>query len=300
MRAVTIFIVLAILAICSTAQSVNEANWTTISSKNGDFSVALPADFLVYDNADRNETTLLSSFGDSSYKISMIESTNGKERLNFTRKQDKLHEGSQAENYKMGRFEIATYTIEKNVYSLSIYIASSSAFYSISILAKSRDNKAVGAFLKSILLNGKPIIKQSNAPAPIAGKSISAKTLKTSQLIDEALQLKQTQKIEIQHDGLIDKVNLDIFYSRQLVLLRKERPTYTESARQDSVQGTVELQILFKGDGNIGKISVVRGLRSGLTNEAIRVAKNIKFLPAEIDGKPVDVTTYVEYGFSIY
>jgi hypothetical protein len=41
-------------------------------------------------------------------------------------------------------------------------------------------------------------------------------------------------------------------------------------------------------------------MNKGLVINSVDAARRIKFLPAEVDGKPVDVTKIVEYSFSIY
>jgi TonB family protein len=66
------------------------------------------------------------------------------------------------------------------------------------------------------------------------------------------------------------------------------------------VQGTVKLRVTLLASGNIGAIELVVSLGAGLDQAAFEAARSIKFLPAEIDGKPVDVTMNFEYGFTIY
>jgi hypothetical protein len=41
-------------------------------------------------------------------------------------------------------------------------------------------------------------------------------------------------------------------------------------------------------------------LNKGLVKNSVDAARRIKFLPAEVDGKPIDVSRMVEYSFSIY
>jgi TonB family protein len=85
-----------------------------------------------------------------------------------------------------------------------------------------------------------------------------------------------------------------------LRILSKPRPSYTDAARDNLTQGTVRLRVTFLSNGEIGSILPVKSLPNGLTEEAINAAKNIKFEPATIDGKPVTISRTVEYSFSIY
>ncbi len=80
----------------------------------------------------------------------------------------------------------------------------------------------------------------------------------------------------------------------------KPKPNYTDSARQNNVQGEVILQVTFLKNGKIGKIKVVEGLSDGLSAQAVEAAKTIKFEPARKNGKPKTVKMKVQYTFTIY
>ena len=83
-------------------------------------------------------------------------------------------------------------------------------------------------------------------------------------------------------------------------ILSKPRPGYTDSARQANIQGTVILRVTFLANGSVGGISAVKGLPSGLTEQAIAAARRISFEPAKLNGQPQSVTKQIEYSFSIY
>jgi TonB family protein len=83
-------------------------------------------------------------------------------------------------------------------------------------------------------------------------------------------------------------------------LTYKPEPSYTEEARQGQVVGTVVLKALFASDGTVKHILVVDGLSDGLTEQAVRAARRIKFIPATLDGKPVSMFIQLEYNFNLY
>ena len=80
-------------------------------------------------------------------------------------------------------------------------------------------------------------------------------------------------------------------------VLSKPTPDYTEEARRNKVYGTVVLRCVFGADGRIPALAVLSGLPDGLTEQAIAAAKQIKFVPATKDGKPVSVWMQLEYNF---
>lgn len=84
------------------------------------------------------------------------------------------------------------------------------------------------------------------------------------------------------------------------VITFKEKARYTEIARQNRVQGTVLLRVVFSREGKVTQIRVVRGLPDGLTRAAIEAARGIQFQPATRDRAPIDVSGKLEYTFNLY
>ncbi|MEP7337576.1 MAG: TonB family protein [Acidobacteriota bacterium] len=83
-------------------------------------------------------------------------------------------------------------------------------------------------------------------------------------------------------------------------VLYREKAKYTELARQNRIQGTVVLSVVFFSDGHMGWVSVVRGLPLGLTASALTAVEKIRFEPAVKDGQPVSVRGNVEFNFTLY
>jgi len=88
--------------------------------------------------------------------------------------------------------------------------------------------------------------------------------------------------------------------TRKAIVVWKPEPSYTETARQNLVAGTVVLRGVLTASGETVITEVKLGLRDGLTENAIKAAKHIKFFPAEKDGKPVSMLIQLEYNFNLY
>jgi TonB family protein len=86
---------------------------------------------------------------------------------------------------------------------------------------------------------------------------------------------------------------------RKARITRKSEPRYTEQARKNHTNGWVVLGVVLKSSGDIGKITVIRGLEDGLTEECIRAARETRFEPALKDGNPVSTYVRFEYTFSL-
>lgn len=87
--------------------------------------------------------------------------------------------------------------------------------------------------------------------------------------------------------------------STRPTILYREKAQYTQEARDNGVEGAVQLSVVFGADGQIRDIKVVRGLPHGLTEKAIEAAKKIQFKPAMKDGQGVDVGATLEYSFRL-
>jgi TonB family protein len=88
--------------------------------------------------------------------------------------------------------------------------------------------------------------------------------------------------------------------TRKAIILSKPEPWYTDEARQSGVTGTVILRAVLSSSGEVKNIKTVRGLPLGLTEQAIEAARNIKFIPAEKDGRLVSMYFQLEYNFGLH
>ena len=82
-------------------------------------------------------------------------------------------------------------------------------------------------------------------------------------------------------------------------ILSRPEPQYTDAARTNLVSGTVVLRAVFAVDGTVQHILVIRPLPDGLTEMAVKAARQIKFVPATINGRPVSQFIQIEYNFRI-
>lgn len=103
------------------------------------------------------------------------------------------------------------------------------------------------------------------------------------------------KKAEPTTDPLVPETNVT-----PLKILSKPKASYTDSARQSNVQGTIKMAVLFGADGRVKNILLLRRLGKGLDENAVKAARNILFEPKKRDGKPVSVVRIIEYSFRIY
>ncbi|HEX8177451.1 MAG TPA: energy transducer TonB [Pyrinomonadaceae bacterium] len=83
-------------------------------------------------------------------------------------------------------------------------------------------------------------------------------------------------------------------------IISRPMPAYPREARGSGIMGTVVLRAIFTADGRVKNIRVMNGLPNGVTQSVIRAARQIKFIPATINGKPVSQRIQIEYNFQLY
>lgn len=301
---ITLFFALTLTLSLTFAQEVSQTSpedkWTRIESPSKDLSISFPSGFMV-DNEDgayriyghKNGAAMLITM--NMEKISKSEFKRG---LSYWENRNEFV------FFTSGDFigvQIKREDNTKEDFYMWLYMASSKGIYTISINSKDIKNNVYHRFLYSLRLNDKPLFTQ-NSDFPPEERNVLISLLKTDEIVLKALRQENSRqkKLEKAAKEEMEKEAKKTDYSRGMILLRKPKPSYTDSARQRGVQGTVKLRASFLANGQLGTIKLVSSLDRELDRTAFEAARKIKFIPAEVDGEPIDVTRFIEYNFTIY
>lgn len=82
-------------------------------------------------------------------------------------------------------------------------------------------------------------------------------------------------------------------------IIEKPAPLYTEEARRLRIEGAVRLQLRFTADGRVEIQDVLSKLGHGLDEQAVRVAQQIKFKPAQLEGRNVESVVVISIIFQL-
>jgi TonB family protein len=83
----------------------------------------------------------------------------------------------------------------------------------------------------------------------------------------------------------------------QPVFYQRIKPEYTEQADLAGVVATVELEAVFRDDGTVGEVDVVKWAGFGLDESAIATVKKLRFKPAQRGEKTLTIKGLVRYNF---
>jgi TonB family protein len=83
--------------------------------------------------------------------------------------------------------------------------------------------------------------------------------------------------------------------------IRQVQPQYTAEAMRAKVQGIVVLECVVMPDGTVAQVQVIRSLDPvfGLDQEAIKAARQWRFIPGMRQGQPVPVIVSIEMTFGL-
>lgn len=84
-------------------------------------------------------------------------------------------------------------------------------------------------------------------------------------------------------------------------VVREVKPQYTAEAMRAKVQGVVWLECVVLPDGTVGNVKVIKPLDPvfGLDQEAIKAARQWRFMPGMRQGQPVPVLVTIELTFTL-
>ncbi len=81
------------------------------------------------------------------------------------------------------------------------------------------------------------------------------------------------------------------------VFLNRVKPEYTPEADRAAISATVEANVVFRRNAEVGEIEITRWAGFGLDESAARAIRQLKFKPATRDGQPVSVRAVIRYNF---
>jgi TonB family protein len=301
LKVVSLIVLFSSTLVAVSAQSSPQSEWIRLISQAEDFSVELPSsDYLVWQRPgggyeiwfDRKGLSLNIEFYDGGDpKRQIAEWASRRDDRDF-------------KNFTSGDFIGRWYSkpTTDGLKRMAVFqIASTKGLYVI-YAANTPDNVDVcDRFLRSIRLANKQIVDVSGTD-PEPSQSVSVKRLESSSIIKEAL--KRPARTDLKFDKSF--VNMIVppppprVVSRSLIILSRPKASYTDDARQHNIKGSVTLSIVFQADGQIGAIRLLKSLDKGLDRNAFEAARQIKFLPALVDGVPVETVATFDYGFDIY
>ena len=113
-------------------------------------------------------------------------------------------------------------------------------------------------------------------------------------------QIVESQAVYPGCENYTDKQSRYMCFQKEIMKHVKKNFKYPEIAKEMGVQGRVIIQFVIGKDGNISKVTILRGIDKNLDNEAIRIVKKLpRMHPAEQRGRKVPVSFMLPITFKL-
>ncbi|MGB7068995.1 MAG: energy transducer TonB [Pyrinomonadaceae bacterium] len=300
---ITIRFLICLLLINVGVFAQDDPKWTRIESANKEFSFAVPSNFsyifdkkgiTIGDGRKWAELSNLRSIGayvrGTTMFVESYDVSNAKSAVSYFARS---MSGSEVGKISFENFVGVQIISKKDYYRAFYYFASKKNIYLIAVTAREEANDSIARFLDSVRLNGKVIFTSATEKVTETAQTRSMLNLDET----EIRVIPESEEIE---KSPISKTETTKSGSAKAIVVFKPYASYTERAREARLQGSVRIKIELLANGSVGDVKVVKGLGHGLTENVIRAAKRIKFIPEMVDGVPVTKRQTFEYAFSIY
>ena len=261
-----------------------ESEWLRVSPANEEFSMLAPVQpslliikpdgYISNGGGQVSDERAYSGYADDFVFVIESYRTPRPQQL-LSDMKDEFSQFGLAEEYRANGFVGRKYKVERNgLFKYVCTLVTVKHVYVITAAARDANHPFIARFLSALKIGDK------NLPAGDVDPRMQEASLAT--LPNQAI-------------GLSSKE-----ISQNAVLVWKPEPSYTLDGRKNRTIGVVILKVLFPASGQIVVLEVVKGLKDGLTAQAIQAAKNLRFFPARKDGRPVTLQTQLEYTFNLY
>lgn len=289
-------------------EKANEAVWHRYSTSAGDLTFAFPGTDILVDQ-DGPTTWVLYAKGGLSLSVRADRTKGAKKRFL------ELAERPGSDKYQGFTFDDFTgrwyrdSDNEKGIESVYFQLASTHGTYMVSGRARKSQLTNLERFFRSLRLGGKQFVNSAITDEPESKEVSRIEALQTSEKVTQALSRSTPKDLKFTDSTKSNTTNvpandnddeLSPKYSSDLIFIRKPRPRYTNSSLIRGDSGVVKFRVTFRADGTLGLVELLQSVNKGLDARAFDALKDSKFIPAEIDGKPVDVTRIMEYAFTLY
>jgi hypothetical protein len=306
------FGLLITIVICASFGSAQDIKWMGVTSADGELSGSMPADSLIIDEPSTGTRLVYST---TDLRLDLWRRPNLSYRKDYSPPMSGA--SSNAREFEFGKTRGQIVTTERpDRYAVSIFAKAPNYTYFVEAHGKRRDDPRIRTFLAAVMFDGKSLLPDLGPTAEAPKTAVNMKELKSSPVVKEYLKSPSGKNMTVKFEPIDTKSPIakstdagddagaaepnKPLVTRPLIVLSKPAARYTDQARQNSVSGRINAIVVFRADGTIGAVTVDPRLDDSLARNVAEAASRIKFVPVEVEGKPVEVKRMLVYTFSIY
>ena len=125
-------------------------------------------------------------------------------------------------------------------------------------------------------------------------------TLASGQKAKDALTIRSTHK-EAKRPFIEDDEKYPSYPGGMAMFYKyvNQHTIYPKKAQARKIEGKVIIQFIVEKDGKVSNIKIIRSPSIDLSNESIRVLKDIRFVPGTVSGRPTRMALQLPIDFQI-
>ncbi|HEV7700099.1 MAG TPA: hypothetical protein VGO43_07710, partial [Pyrinomonadaceae bacterium] len=260
-----VLLLLPIMVVAQGSPSADGTAWVRFDSPSRDLSVSLPATGYLVDN-QKDHFGLYYAKNDLLVSVAMKKTKEAKNNFLADLKLRAGEKKGKEELFEIGDFYGRRYVDDdkaEDLQSTRLELASSDGRYTLFVRSKTLSASQYTTFLRLIRLNGKPLFETTTS-LPLEKQTFSIDSLQTNKVVADALGKPDSNQEKLGPTGTVPTEKDNTVYSKAMILLQRPYPSYTDRARTQKISGIVILSVIFKADGTIGPITLVKSLDKGL------------------------------------
>jgi hypothetical protein len=290
----------AVLILLTHINVYSQEVWSRLEAGNKEISFLIPPNYLVNEETlpFGEMVTVNGHFDETSFYASISDQSNAK--ANLSRVDIDPSRNPVVLDFELDGVPGRSITYSDRGYEHKIYIATKKGYYYFRVASGSKDDPAVGRFLNSILVRGKPMYQGQAASVETNGAT-RIEALKTSDAVKTALKAKRPKgnsTITFKPLSEFKPCEMDFSVRPAFVLSRLSasgiRP---DMLRSNSGRIVFNLQLL--ATGRVGDIIVYSDLDKAVLRAFADSAKEIRFVPAVRSGTLVDQCETIALTFGV-
>jgi TonB family protein len=292
------------------------SEWTRIETENREVSIVVPSNFTFFldeegFNASKGERSReqvafrnlrsLTAFRDGvSIWFESYDVRDGEDAYKYF--SYNLNGSETIKTYQINGYSLADMTLSNDTHIIrKFYFHSDNKFYILGCGTRNSANAVINTFLQSIKFKDKFLFSVEKEKLLETANPMTFENLDISPFeVTYQEEPKKKQKSNKKKSAENTPNPVEETGQSAIVILTKPRPGYTDLARQMDTKGVIRVRVHFERDGLIREVTVLKGLKHGLTEKALNAVRRMRFLPPERNNVPYSVSKVVVFNFLLY
>ena len=297
------------------------AKWTEVYDDKLGFALTLPSDFLIDNNEQRDyflapvlaslpevkdvfeRPVLYGRHASVSMRVSVRSIRQTSQAKDYLWRYVPFSgDGYPFQDFKVGKYTGRKVTLDRDeLLGTLVAMAVGAKIVTVTAYAAETDRAIYERFIRSLTLDGQKLFGVDSDEIVYAQTRVALSDLQTSPEITVALAVRRSR---IRFSGarplsdFVSEPKPSSTMTRHLIILRQPRK-FPYLPPHQKFNGTIKAKVVFQKDNTIGDIVIYGDAPKQMLKKIFAEIQEIKFLPAQIDGRNIDLKKDLRFDLRI-